>query len=112
SQFGHLPFSTMFLGEEATLAIGHGTAVLYDAGNERDGGRELKMEDLPAPAEEENLPKHLIARLEKGEQAVESAGIRHHRDVAEILDAGLRSVRSQAVVRLPLPLPLMQAADY
>jgi predicted dehydrogenase len=112
SQFGHLPFSTIFLGEEATLAIGHGTAVLYDAGNERDGGRELKLEDLPAPAEEDDLPKHLLARLEKGERAIESAGIRHHRDVAEVLDAGLRSVRSQEVVRLPLPLPLMQAADY
>ncbi|HEU5318312.1 MAG TPA: Gfo/Idh/MocA family oxidoreductase, partial [Chloroflexota bacterium] len=24
SQFGHLPFSTMFLGEEGTLALGHG----------------------------------------------------------------------------------------
>jgi predicted dehydrogenase len=112
SQFGHLPFSTMFLGEEATLAIGHGTAVLFDAGNERDGGRELTNDDLPAPADEQNLPAHLIALLEKGERAVESAGIRHHRDVAEILDAGLRSVKSQQVVRLPLPLPLMQASDY
>lgn len=111
SQFGHLPFSTMFLGEEATLAIGHGAAVLYNAENEREG-RELTNDDLPAPADEPNLPAHLIVRLEKGERAVESSGIRHHRDVAEILDAGLRSVKSQQVVRLPLPLPLMQASDY
>ena len=78
--------------------------MLYTAENERDGGKELSLDDLPAPAEEANLPAHLIARLEKGETAAETAGIRHHRDVAEVLDAGLRSVKSQAVVRLPLPL--------
>jgi predicted dehydrogenase len=113
SQYGHLPFSTMFLGEEGTLALGHGNAaVLYNAENERDGGKELSLDDMPQPAEEPNLPAHLIARLEKGEPAVETAGIRHHRDVAEVLDGGLRSVKSQSVVRLPLPLPLMQASDY
>ena len=112
SQFGHLPFSTMFLGEDATLAIGDKGAVLYNAQNEKDGGRELALEDMPAVAAEPSLPTHLIARLARGEQVVPSAAIRHHRDVAEVLDAGLRSIRSQEVVRLPLPLPLMQAADY
>ncbi len=112
TQFGHLPFSTMFLGEEATLALGHHGAVLYNAENEREGGRELSLDDLPAPAAEPNLPAHLIACLERGEAPLASSGIAFHRDVTEILDAGLRSVKSGQVVRLPLPLPLMQASDY
>jgi predicted dehydrogenase len=112
SQFGHLPYSTIFLGEEGTLALTDKGAVLYDARNEMDGGRELALEDLPLPTEEASLPEHLVACLEKGERCIESAGIRHHREVAEVLDAGLRSIKSQQVVRLPLPLPLMQASDY
>ncbi len=112
SQFGHLPYSTLFLGEEATLALTDKGAVLYDAQNEGQGGRTLELEDLPLPTAEASLPEHLITCLEKGERCVESAGIRHHRDVAEVLDAGLRSIKSGQVVRLPLPLPLMQASDY
>jgi predicted dehydrogenase len=112
SQFGHLPFSTLFLGEEGTLAIGHNTAVLYNAENERGGGRELSHDDLPAPAAETNLLHHLLACLERGERAVASAGIAFQRDVTEVMDAGLRSIKSGQVVHLPLPLPLMQAADW
>ncbi len=112
SQFGHLPFSTMFLGEEATLAIGEHGAVLYNAGNEREGGRLLAADDLPAPAAEPHLPAHLIACLEQGQPPLASAGIAFHRDVTEVLDAGLRSIKTGQVVHLPLPLPLMQASDY
>src|SRR5262245_25613499 len=112
SQFGHLPFSTFFLGESATLAIGHEAAVLYTAENERDGGRELSLDDLPAPAPEASLPAHLLACLDRGEPAVAPAGIAFQRDVTEVLDAGLRSVKQGRAVRLPLPLPLMQASDW
>lgn len=112
SQFGHLPFSTLFLGESATLAIREGTAVLYDAQNERSGGRELSVDDLPAPTEEATLPAHLVACLERGEPVIASAGIAFQRDVTEVLDAGLRSVKSGSVIHLPLPLPLMQASDW
>jgi hypothetical protein len=112
SQFGHLPFSTVFLGETGTLAIGHDAAVLYTAENERSGGRELAYEELPAPAGEETLPQHLIACLERGETPVAWAGVAFQRDVTEVLDAGLRSVKSGQPVRLPLPLPLMQAGDW
>jgi predicted dehydrogenase len=112
SQFGHLPFSTFFLGESATLAIGHDAAVLYTAENERAGGRELTLDDLPAPAPEGSLPAHLLACLERGEPAVAPAGIAFQRDVTEVLDAGLRSVKQGRAVRLPLPLPLMQAGDW
>jgi predicted dehydrogenase len=109
TQFGHLPFSTLFLGETGTLAIGHEGAVLYTAENERSGGRELPLDDLPLPAPEEHLLGHLIACLEQGTPAVASAGVAFQRDVTEVLDAGLRSVSRGAVVHLPLPLPLMQA---
>src|SRR5207244_2566878 len=112
SQYGHLPFSTIILGEDATLALGHHGAVLYNAQNEGDGGREIPLEELPAPAKEANLPAHLIACLERGEAPVASSSIAFHRDVTEILDAGLHSVKSGHVVHLPLPLPLMQASDY
>jgi len=112
TQFGHLPFSTLFLGEEATLAIGDHGVVLYNAENERDGGRQLSLEDLPAPATEPNLPAHLIACLERGEAPFAASGIAFQRDVTEVLDAGLHSVKSGQVVHLPLPLPLMQASDY
>ncbi|HEV2126932.1 MAG TPA: Gfo/Idh/MocA family oxidoreductase, partial [Chloroflexota bacterium] len=112
SQFGHLPFSTIFLGEEATLALGDQGAVLYNSGNEKDGGQLLPAEELPAPVEEANVLAHLIASLERGERPIESSRIAFHRDVTEILDAGLRSVKSGQVVHLPLPLPLMQASDW
>jgi predicted dehydrogenase len=112
SQFGHLPYSTLFLGEEATLALADGGAVLYTAQNEREGGQRLRTEDLPAPAEEPSLLAHLLASLERGQPAVASAGVAFHRDVTEVLDAGLRSIKAGQVVHLPLPLPLMQAADY
>lgn len=112
SQFGHLPFSTMFLGEEATLAIGEHGAVLYNAENEKDGGREIPAEELPAAAEETNLPAHLVACLERGAAPLAASSVAFQRDVTEVLDAGLRSVKSGQVVRLPLPLPLMQASDY
>ncbi|MBI3972287.1 MAG: Gfo/Idh/MocA family oxidoreductase [Chloroflexi bacterium] len=112
SQFGHLPFSTLFLGEEGTLAIGHHGAVLYNAENEHSGGREIPLEELPAPVAEASLPAHLMASLERSEWPVDWAGIAFHRDVTEVLDAGLRSVKTGQVVHLPLPLPLMQAADY
>ncbi|MGH2354401.1 MAG: Gfo/Idh/MocA family protein [Chloroflexota bacterium] len=112
SQFGHLPYSTLFLGEEATLAIAERGAVLYNAENERDGGRELTADDLPAPAQESNLLTHLIASLERGEPAIASAGVAFHRHVTEVLDAGLRSIKSGAPVHLPLALPLMQASDW
>ena len=112
SQFGHLPYSTLFLGEEATLALTDKGAMLYNAENEKDGGREIPLDELPSPAKEATLPAHLIACLEKGERAVASASVQHHRDVAEVLEAGLRSVKTGQVVHLPLPLPLMQASDY
>jgi predicted dehydrogenase len=112
SQFGHLPFSTFILGEEATLALGERNVVLYNAKNEREGGTELNVEELPAPAEEPNLLAHLLGSLDRGEAAVATAGIAFHRDVTEVLDAGLRSIKTGRVVHLPLPLPLMQAADY
>jgi predicted dehydrogenase len=112
SQFGHLPFSTFFLGEEATLALSDRGAVLYNAANEKEGGRELALDDLPAPADERSLPAHLVASLERGQPVIESAGVAFHRDVTEVLDAGLRSVRTGQVAHLPLPLPLMQAADW
>jgi predicted dehydrogenase len=112
SQFGHLPYSTMFLGEEGTLALTGQGAVLYTAQNEKEGGRELPLDELPQPAGEPDLPHHLVACLERGVKVLDSAGIRHHRDVTEVLDAGLRSVKSGQAVRLPLPLPLMQASDY
>ena len=112
SQFGHLPYSTMFLGEEATLAMAGRTAMLYNAQNEREGGREIPLDDLPAPAQESSLPAHLIASLDRGEPAIASAGVAFHRDVTEVLDAGLRSIKTGQVVHLPLPLPLMQASDY
>jgi predicted dehydrogenase len=112
SQFGHLPFSTLFLGEEATLALGDQGAMLYNAENEKDGGRLIPLEELPVPAAEANLPAHLIASLERGERPLESTRIAFHRDVTEVLDAGLRSVKSGQVVHLPLPLPLMQASDW
>ena len=112
SQFGHLPYSTLFLGESATLAIGEDGAVLYTAENEREGGRPLALDELPAPAAEPDLPSHLIACLERGEPAIASAGVAFQRDVTEVLDAGLRSVKRGEVVRLPLPLPLMQASDW
>jgi predicted dehydrogenase len=112
SQFGHLPFSTFFLGEEATLALSERGAVLYNAENERAGGRELALEDLPAPAKETSLPAHLLACLERGEPPLGYTQVAFHRDVTEVLDAGLRSVKTGQVVHLPLPLPLMQASDY
>jgi hypothetical protein len=112
SQFGQLPYSTFFLGDEATLALSGRGVILLDAANERDGGRELPLADLPRPAEEPNLPSHLIASLERGQPVIAPAGIAFHRDVTEVLDAGLRSIKSGQAVHLPLPLPLMQASDY
>jgi predicted dehydrogenase len=112
SQFGHLPFSTFFLGETGTLAIGHDVAVLYTAENERSGGRELSLDELPAPAPEGTLPRHLLACLDRGETPLAASGIAFQRDVTEVLDAGMRSVKSGQAVRLPLPLPLMQASDW
>jgi predicted dehydrogenase len=112
SQFGHLPFSTIILGEEATIALGDHGAVLYNAENEHDGGRQLPLEELPAPSAEPNLPAHLVACLEREEAPIATSGIAFQRDVTEVLDAGLRSVKSGQVVHLPLPLPLMQASDY
>lgn len=112
SQFGHLPGSTFFLGEEATLALTDRGAVIYNAKNERDGGQELPLDQLPAPAEEPNLPAHLIASLTRGQLVLASAGVAFQRDVTEVLAAGLRSIKSGQVVHLPLALPLMQASDY
>jgi predicted dehydrogenase len=114
AEFGHGGHVSeqLFAGQDAVLAIHSGKAVLYTAENQRDGGRELSMDDLPAPVKEANLPQHLVDCLESGEAPFGPSGIAFQRDVSELLDAGLRSIRTGEVVHLPLPLPLMQAADY
>jgi predicted dehydrogenase len=112
SQFGHLPFSTLFLGETATLAVAQDGAVLYTAENEHSGGRTLAVDDLPVAAPQDSLPQHLLAFLEQGQATLPSAGVAFQRDVTEVLDAGLRSIKSGHAIHLPLPLPLMQADDW
>ena len=108
---GHVS-EQVFAGEDATLMISGGKPMLYTMENQRDGGRELAEADLPSPVQEPNLLAHLIGCLERNEAPFAPSGVAFQRDVTELLDAGLRSVKSGQVVHLPLPLPLMQASDY
>lgn len=108
TQFGHLPASTHFAGDEGTVAfIGRAEAVLYN--RDRPEGRPLSEADLPPPAPERTLAEHLVRCLEEGRLVGPWAGIEAQRHVTEVLDAGLRSIATGGPVHLPLPLPLMQA---
>jgi predicted dehydrogenase len=111
TQHARLPYSTLILGDEATLAVTHESVMVYTTGDEKHG-RALSLDELPAAAPEASLQHHLLACLARGEAPVPHAGIRHHRDVVEVIDASLRSVKSGVPIRLPVPLPLMQAADW
>ena len=114
SQFGYRGHvgEQLFSGEDGALVVARGQVMLYTRENERSGGRELTLDDLPAPMEEPSLITHLIASLERKQSPLATVGIAHHRDVSEVMDAGLRSIKQGRPIHLPLPLPLMQASDY
>jgi predicted dehydrogenase len=101
---GH-PHRTLLVAEGGTLALRGGTVVLYDPASPE--GRELADADLPAGTGDASVPANLLRSLEEGVPTAPWAGIAHHRDVAELLDAGLRSARSGAPVHLPLAHPTL-----
>lgn len=97
--------STLFCGEEGTLARMGSEFMLYNKDNQN--GRPLTPEEVPPAVPERSMPEHLVRCLEEGRPVAAWAGIEAQRNVTEVLDAGLRSIASGRPVHLPLPPPLM-----
>jgi predicted dehydrogenase len=103
SAYGSTPALVHLAGERGTIALGADGAQLFEEASPR--GRSLEPGELPQATPEPSLCAHLIRCLDEGRAPVPWSRIDHHRDVAEVLDAALRSARSGRPVLLPLPLP-------
>ena len=102
SQIGKgLPASTLFNGDEGTLALEPMGITLYSE-THREG---KVLEGLPSLVAEPSLMAHLVNCLDEGMPVAAWAGIGAQRAVTEVMDAGLHSAETGAAVRLPLPLP-------
>ncbi len=92
--------ATAFYGDTGTIELRPEGIWLATSANERG----KIVENLPQHGLGASLMEHLLTQLDKGEPVNELMGVRRGRDIAEVYEAGMRSVHGGRSISLPLPV--------